>query len=371
MFQAFLLVGSCLVGWYYRRSVPGIIIFALFVALPLQFIKRLLGHTAVLDTYAATLLETMTFVSKNKDVTAIARLSAQTTDMERRKIEKNGGTSSFVTENGVSGLWLVEDKDDIPVRRIDVGSSASRSNVIVLLFMHGGGYGMGTCYQGISVHLSICKRFNALERQKGSQKRLALFSVEYKLAPEAKFPSQLHECINAFEYLNEHYHIDGLAVGGDSSGGHAIIHFLNAIKTRPDLVKLPLQPSATILISPWVDPYLHHAPEPLPLDMFSLEGTRNFSEAAFGETRKTQDFFFTPKGTFIVYGSAEILHISLGLFVDLLKELECPNLNVLVAEGMPHTYQFLNDFPSVKPHAEKAVDSLVMFLQECFSMNEE
>jgi acetyl esterase/lipase len=83
-------------------------------------------------------------------------------------------------------------------------------HVPALLWMHGGGYVMGTAAQddGLCRHLA-------------QTLGIVVASVEYRLAPEHCFPVPLHDCHDALVWLAGQPYVDAtrLAVGGASAGG--------------------------------------------------------------------------------------------------------------------------------------------------------
>jgi acetyl esterase len=83
-----------------------------------------------------------------------------------------------------------------------------------LIYLHGGGWVIGS----LDSHDGVCRRL----AQAG---RFMVASVDYRLAPEHKFPAGLEDCIAATRWCAEHGgEIGGdpgrLAVGGDSAGGN-------------------------------------------------------------------------------------------------------------------------------------------------------
>ncbi|MBI3384141.1 MAG: alpha/beta hydrolase [Aquabacterium sp.] len=83
----------------------------------------------------------------------------------------------------------------------------------VLLYLHGGGFVIGS----IETCESMC-------RQIAVQSGAAVVAIDYRLAPEHKYPAGLQDCWAAFTWLVEHGRSMGLnghriAVGGDSAGG--------------------------------------------------------------------------------------------------------------------------------------------------------
>jgi acetyl esterase len=83
-----------------------------------------------------------------------------------------------------------------------------------LVFFHGGGWTIGD----LDTHDVLC-------RELALGARCAVFSVDYRLAPEHPFPAAVEDCYFATEYLFRHageLGIDAsrIAVGGDSAGGN-------------------------------------------------------------------------------------------------------------------------------------------------------
>ncbi len=83
----------------------------------------------------------------------------------------------------------------------------------VLLYFHGGGFTIGS----IATHDILCRQLSLLAG-------CAVVSVDYRLAPEHKFPTAAHDAEDALRWLATHADTLGLdgkrmAVGGDSAGG--------------------------------------------------------------------------------------------------------------------------------------------------------
>lgn len=82
-----------------------------------------------------------------------------------------------------------------------------------LLYLHGGGFTIG----GLETHDSLC-------RQLALHSGAAVVALDYRLAPEYRFPAAVDDTWAALRGLAEHGHDEGLntdriAIGGDSAGG--------------------------------------------------------------------------------------------------------------------------------------------------------
>lgn len=94
-----------------------------------------------------------------------------------------------------------------------------------LLYLHGGGFTIG----GIATHDSLC-------RQLALRSGAAVLSLDYRLAPEHRFPTAVHDSLDALHWLAREAPRLGLdasrlAVGGDSAGGTlATVAALHAVR---------------------------------------------------------------------------------------------------------------------------------------------
>ena len=90
---------------------------------------------------------------------------------------------------------------------------ASEQPLPVLLYLHGGGFTVGN----IATHEPLCRHLAHLAH-------CAVVSLDYRLAPEWKFPTAVHDAWDALGWLRDKatsLGLDGtrIAVGGDSAGG--------------------------------------------------------------------------------------------------------------------------------------------------------
>lgn len=107
-----------------------------------------------------------------------------------------------------------------------------------LLYLHGGGYMAGSP----RTHRAITAR---LAHRLG----VAVFALDYRLAPEHPYPAALEDALAAWRWLlDEGWRPDRLWLAGDSAGGGLALALMLACKQQ----SLPL-PAAAALFSPWTD----------------------------------------------------------------------------------------------------------------------
>ena len=132
-------------------------------------------------------------------------------------------TVESVNVDGVPGEWLTAPDVD---------------NDRVLLYLHGGGYVIGSTatHRGLTGSLSIAANCRVL-------------SLDYRLAPEHKYPAAVEDATTAYRWLlNQGIAANKIAISGDSAGGGLTLATLLALKESGDEL-----PGAAVPISPWTD----------------------------------------------------------------------------------------------------------------------
>ncbi len=107
-----------------------------------------------------------------------------------------------------------------------------------ILYLHGGGYVMGS----IATHRATIARIARAAKARA-------LAIEYRLAPEHKFPAAVEDSVAAYKWLlAQGYKPGKIVVAGDSAGGGLTLATLLSIRDS----KLPI-PAAGVAISPWAD----------------------------------------------------------------------------------------------------------------------
>ncbi|MHC2336443.1 alpha/beta hydrolase [Bradyrhizobium sp. USDA 4454] len=128
-----------------------------------------------------------------------------------------------VSAGGVDGEWLEP-------------AGAPRDKTI--LYFHGGGFRIGS----VASHRDLAARI-------ADASGCRLLSINYRLAPEHRFPAALDDALIAYQFLRDQgLRPADIAFAGDSVGGNLVLGTMLAARDRG----VPL-PAAGALMSPWTD----------------------------------------------------------------------------------------------------------------------
>jgi acetyl esterase/lipase len=161
----------------------------------------------------------------------------------------------LVSRPTFTGYWILQSSftDPQPPKNSDV----------TIFYLHGGGYNTSQP----STYLIFLLRIAESVLAQGLT--LSIFALDYHLAPEHVYPTQLNEARAAYGYLLQEMEISPskVVIAGDSAGGHLALSLLVDIQQRQQQPanQRPAHPALTkpeglVLISPWLS--LHHAREP-------------------------------------------------------------------------------------------------------------
>ncbi len=132
-------------------------------------------------------------------------------------------TCEPVTAGGVPAEWIAAP-----------GAAQDR----VILYLHGGGYVMGS----IKTHRAMIARISRAAQAKA-------LALDYRLAPEHPFPAAVEDAAAAYRWLlAQGYKPGKIVISGDSAGGGLVLATLLALRDA----QTPL-PAAAVPISAWSD----------------------------------------------------------------------------------------------------------------------
>ncbi|MFQ3459664.1 alpha/beta hydrolase [Bradyrhizobium sp. UFLA01-814] len=244
-----------------------------------------------------------------------------------------------VSAGGVDGEWLVP-------------SDAPRDKAV--LYFHGGGFRIGS----IASHRDLAAR---IADASGCQ----VLSINYRLAPEHRFPAALDDAVAAYHFLRDQgLRPADIAFAGDSAGGNLVLAAMLAARDRG----LPL-PAAGAMMSPWTDltasgaSYQSRAKaDPIHQRAMILALAKNY----LGKDGDVSDPFASPlfadltglPPLLVQVGDRETVRDDA---TELAARAKAAGIDVelQVWDGMIHVFQM---FPEI-PQAREAIASLAAFLR--------
>ncbi|MBL1076153.1 alpha/beta hydrolase [Nocardia sp. 2] len=131
------------------------------------------------------------------------------------------------------------EKVELGGRRAERVTAGPVSTTATVLYLHGGGYTVGSPI----THRAVT---GSLSRETGC----AVQVPDYRLAPEHPFPAALEDAEAAFlELVAFGYQPERIAIAGDSAGGGLSLALAQRLRDRHGYT-----PAALGLIAPWTDP---------------------------------------------------------------------------------------------------------------------
>lgn len=220
------------------------------------------------------------------------------------------------------------------------------------LYIHGGGFTLGSGMTAGSL-LAHFLEHTGLEG----------YSVDYSLAPYAKFPVAVNECVAFYKGLLD-LGIERIVVGGESAGAGLTLSLVQALKMEG----LPM-PAAIWCSSP-VDNIRYDQEEVFRQDMFTACNA-DVMEAYAGDA-DIKDPRLSPiygdysdfPPAFIQAGSMESLAAGALRIVDKLVRAGS-EVHFTFGKGMPHT--FAMDY-AIYPEAENAMNEILTFVNNVLDL---
>lgn len=135
---------------------------------------------------------------------------------------------------------------DIRLRVYRANGTTPADKLPALIYYHGGGWLLGD----LDSHDGVCRRF-------ANAARCCVVSVDYRMAPEHKFPAPVDDCVAATQWTVTQADALGIdparvAVGGDSAGGNlaAVMALLARDGTLPPLTfQLLIYPATDMMMT--------------------------------------------------------------------------------------------------------------------------
>lgn len=223
------------------------------------------------------------------------------------------------------------------------------NSAAMLVYFHFGG--------GVVGSLETAHRFcSMIAKEAGAP----VMSVEYRLAPDYKFPTGLEDCIAAYQWAVDNAARYGApvgraAVGGDSMGGHfAAIIAQEFRKTKPPVLQLLIYPAVDFTSE---TPSMHDFADAWPL---TAETVDFFMKQYMPESADPSDPRLSPIRTQDLRGLAPALIYTAGFdmlldqgkqYADRLEEAGVKT-SYHCFESLPHGFVA---FPTASPAAEAAI----------------
>ena len=222
-----------------------------------------------------------------------------------------------------------------------------------ILYLHGGGYMMGSP----EIYRSPVGLISSMTNT-------VITAVDYRLAPENPYPAAIEDCVTAYIALKNETG-DAIAIAGDSAGGGATL--ATAISLRDDY---GISPSCLYLISPWLD--LTHSGESMKTKadvdvMLAPDWIRTGADRYRGDEDawnhgisplfdKLEDL----PPMLIQVGDEELLLSDSERLADFASNAGV-KVQLEIAEGLWHVYPL---FAGFIPEAKKSLKDAVRFIQE-------
>ena len=128
--------------------------------------------------------------------------------------------------------WIDGAEGEIPIRAYTPRQPAPGEILPILVFYHGGGFVIGSLDSYDNLSRAIANRADCI-----------VVSVDYRLAPEHKFPAAVDDALEAYQWVSDHAReLDGdarrMAIGGDSAGGNITAVTAIGIRDEGDIAPL-------------------------------------------------------------------------------------------------------------------------------------
>lgn len=287
-------------------------------------------------------LTVKTFISVFRRSLFVHKTEAETIRVGFERVSNLTKFPRFVTKNelsyaGIDAAWFIPD-----------GFVNSKT----ILYIHGGGYVMGS----YNTHRALIGRIARACNCKA-------LAVNYRKAPENNFPDAIEDVVNTYKQMIEDG-FENIILMGDSAGGGLALALLQEIK-KQKLTKA----AGVVLLSPWtdltlsgesiqskkdVDPLI----QPHLLEIFS----KRYYASSDPKNPLISPLFSDVKGfptILIQVGGNEVL---LDDSTRMAQKLHKAGVNVTldIFDNMMHVWQY---FGGILPEANKAINEIGNFVR--------
>lgn len=237
----------------------------------------------------------------------------------------------------------------VPAEWVGPADEAAR----VILYLHGGGFRIGSprSHRGLVSSLAGLAGCRAL-------------SLDYRMAPEHRFPAALDDACTAYRWLTERVAPARIALAGDSAGAGLALATLLRLRDEGSAL-----PAAAVLMSAWTDlaalgpSYAERAAaDPLNQRPALLAMARGYLNGADPGSPAASPILADPAGLpplLLQVGSREIVHSDSVLFAERARAAGVA-AELQDWDGMVHVFQ---QFPAELPQASAALAEAAAFLR--------
>lgn len=270
---------------------------------------------------------------------------------------------SVLREGVVAQSAFIEPPRECTFEPVDAGGvaavwvkAAEANDMYTILYLHGGGYIVGS-------HESHRGLIGSLSKKCGAR----VLAPDYRLAPEDPYPAALDDAIAVYRWLvDQKISPSRIAIGGDSAGGGLSLATLLKLKALGSVL-----PAAAFCISPWVD--LACTGETIETNatqdpLITKELLRLSASLYAGQTSMRTPFLSPLYGdltglppTLVLVGTGDLLLSDSERIVDALKRANVP-CRLRQWDQMFHVFPLSTFLPESKEAFEQVAD----FLQEHF-----
>ncbi len=239
---------------------------------------------------------------------------------------------------------------DVPVLIIRPKTITPGNEHALLLNIHGGGFVMGTARERTALLMA-------------AEVGITVYSIDYTLAPEAKYPLALNQCFAVYEEVVTHFDPKQVVGVSSSSGGALML----AVVLKAQKLNLPMIKALGMFtpageISGVGDSAVFNnrrdvqsADMALAIVRQNYVGEMNPRDPGISPLNDTFDTGFPP--TIITTGTRDIMLSNGVRLYWKLKEINVP-VELLVSEGMWHGFNWEPDLPEAMRTREIVVDFL-------------